>query len=84
MTVWAWFGIGTIALLGLSLFAAIAMAKVLGTISEEVTQLLEEDPWTSAPLMRGIEPSVDDRALVNDQSPKRAGQTPGLRAADKI
>ena len=71
MTVWAWIGLGAIGLIGLSFGAAFVIARILGAMGEELTQLLEEGAWASAPLTRGIERPVEDQPLV-------------LRAADKI
>jgi hypothetical protein len=52
MTLWAWIGVGISGLVALSLVASLAIARILGTISEEITELLDAEPWASAPLKR--------------------------------
>jgi hypothetical protein len=56
MTVWAWIGVGVAGLLAVSLVVGLAIARVLGTISGEIGQLLEAEAWTLAPLTRETEP----------------------------
>ena len=52
MTVWVWIGVGLAGLLAAPLLVGLAIARILGTIGNEVAQLLEAEPWTSAPLTR--------------------------------
>lgn len=52
MTVWVWIGVGLAGLLAASLLVGLAIARILGTIGDELAQLLEAEPWTSAPLTR--------------------------------
>jgi hypothetical protein len=54
MTVWGWIAIGAFVLMGVSLLVGLAIARILGTISDEISQLLDEDAWSSAPLARAI------------------------------
>jgi hypothetical protein len=50
MPMWAWIVIGAGAVLGLSVLVGLAVGTVLGSISREVSELLEIEPWSSAPL----------------------------------
>jgi len=55
MSVWAWIGVGVGALLISSVVIALGIGAVLARIGDEVTQLLEMERWTSAPLTRSPE-----------------------------
>jgi hypothetical protein len=66
MSVLVWLGVGLAGLLAVSLLVGLAIARMLGTIGDEIAQLLETEPWTSAPLTRAVDPPVDDL------SPRRA------------
>jgi hypothetical protein len=55
MTMWVWIGVGLAGLLAASLLVGLAIARILGTIGDEITELLEAEPWTSAPLTREVE-----------------------------
>ena len=50
MPLWAWTVIGAGALLGFSVLVGLAVGSILGSISREVSELLEMEPWSSAPL----------------------------------
>jgi hypothetical protein len=52
MTVWMWIGAGVAGMLALSVLIGVAIARILGIIGAEVAELLEAEPWTSAPLTR--------------------------------
>jgi hypothetical protein len=52
MSVLVWIGVGLAGLLALSLLVGLAIARILGAIGDEAAQLLEAEPWTSAPLTR--------------------------------
>ena len=39
-------------MLALSLLIGVAIARILGMIGEEIAELVEAEPWTSAPLTR--------------------------------
>jgi hypothetical protein len=52
MNVLVWIGVGLAGLLAVSLLVCLAMARILGTIGDELGQFLEAEPWTSAPLTR--------------------------------
>jgi len=66
MTVWGWIAVAAAAFAGLSIGVTLAIAKILGSISAGLNQMLEEESWTSAPVARAVEPPVDDL------SPRRA------------
>jgi len=59
MTVWLWVIVGLASFLALSIAAGFGLAAVLGSISREVSELLESEPWASAPLMRADEPEKE-------------------------
>jgi hypothetical protein len=60
MTMWGWIGVATVAFAGLSVAVALVIARILGSISAGLNQLLEEETWMSAPLTRAVDPRVDD------------------------
>jgi hypothetical protein len=66
MTMWGWIGVATAAFAGLSIVVGLVIARILGSISAGINQMLDEENWTSAPLTRAVEPPVDDL------SPQRA------------
>jgi hypothetical protein len=47
-----WIETGVAAALALSLFIGVATARILGAIGEDIAELLEAEPWTSASLTR--------------------------------
>jgi hypothetical protein len=49
MPVWAWIEIGAASVIALSIVVSLAVAAILGSISSEVSQLLEVDSYASAP-----------------------------------
>jgi hypothetical protein len=63
MTVWGWVGVAAVGLAGLSIGVGFGIARILGSISAGLNQMLEDEGWTSAPLTR---------AAVDDLSPRRA------------
>lgn len=52
MTAWGWVLIGVGSFVTVSLLVAFALARILGTIANEVTELVEQETWASAPLTR--------------------------------
>jgi len=66
MTVWGWIAVAAAALAGLSIGVGLVIARILGSISAGLNQMLEDEGWTSAPLTRAIDPPADDL------SPRRA------------
>jgi hypothetical protein len=53
-----WIVPAVVGLLVSSLSIGIAIARILGTIGEEIAELLEAEPWSSARLTRETEPVV--------------------------
>jgi hypothetical protein len=49
---WLWVVIGAAAFLVLSVAVSIVLAAILGRIGSEVSQLIETEVWTNAPLER--------------------------------
>jgi ABC-type uncharacterized transport system permease subunit len=60
MTMWGWITLAAVAFAGLSVSGALVIARILGSISAGLNQLLEEETWMSAPLTRAVDPPVDD------------------------
>jgi hypothetical protein len=52
VNVLVWIGVGLAGLLAFSLLVALAIARILGAIGDELAQLLEAERWMSAPLTR--------------------------------
>jgi hypothetical protein len=71
MSVWAWLAIGIGAFLGVALALGLAIAHILGRISQDVTDLLETEVWSAAPLTRAIEATqeIASTAPVGSREP---------------
>lgn len=52
MALWQWVLVGLTAALGLSAIAGLMLAAILGSISRDVSRMLETEPWTVAPPLR--------------------------------
>jgi hypothetical protein len=50
MPLWAWTLIGATTVFLLSALVGLAVGAILGSITREVSELLEMEPWSSAPL----------------------------------
>jgi hypothetical protein len=72
MTVWAWIGVATITFIGLTLVVTLAVARILGAIGHRVSELLDEEAWTSAPLARGADEPASVELPMDDLA---AGRT---------
>jgi hypothetical protein len=64
MPMWEWIAIGAGAFLGLSMLVGLVVARVLGVIGREITELYESEEWASRPPSRashdaGQEPAED-------------------------
>jgi hypothetical protein len=55
MTVWGWIAVAAVAVAGLSIGVGLMIARILGSISAALNQMLENESWTSAPLTREME-----------------------------
>jgi hypothetical protein len=75
MMAWEWIAVGVAAPIGLSIALALVLGRILGTINDGASRLLEDERWKSAAVTHKTGPSLDDR------QPRRAGrQAVGLRA----
>ena len=72
MTVWAWVAIGIGAAIGLALLVGLGIARILGSIATDVSSLLDQEQWSSAPLTRAIEEPANDELPTDDVTAKRA------------
>jgi hypothetical protein len=52
MALWQWVLVGLTAALGLSAVAGLMLAAILGSISRDVSRMLEAEPWTVTPPLR--------------------------------
>jgi hypothetical protein len=68
MSVLVWIGVGLAGSLALSLLVGLAIARILGAIGDELAQLLEAEPWMSAPLTRGGEVLAEAREIDSGAS----------------
>jgi hypothetical protein len=73
MSVWAWLAIGIGAFFGVALVLGLAIARILGRISQDVTEMLEAEAWSAAPLTRALEapPEVPSTASTGDRESLR-------------
>jgi hypothetical protein len=55
MSVWGWVLVAAGAAIVFSVAIALALARILGRIAEDVNELLEQEEWSSAPLTRMLE-----------------------------
>lgn len=75
MTIWAWVAIGVAAWLALALLVGLAIASILGRIAQAVSDLVDEEPWASAPLTRDSE-ALEALPAQSSGSPTSRGQRP--------
>jgi hypothetical protein len=61
MSVWVWVLIGAADLITLSLLIGLVAAAILGSISREVSNLLDLEPWATATLTPASEPRLTFR-----------------------
>jgi hypothetical protein len=69
MSTWVWVVVGLAAFLLLSTVIVIAVARILGRIGHDVTELLDFAAWSSAPLARE---HVEDEPASRETVPSRA------------
>jgi hypothetical protein len=60
MTMWGWIAVAAAAFAGVSIAVGLVIASILGSISSGLNQMFEDESWTSAPLTRAVEATVDD------------------------
>jgi hypothetical protein len=58
MTILGWVGVAAVTFTGVALVVTLAVARILGGIGRKITELLDEEAWTSAPMARGAEEPV--------------------------
>jgi hypothetical protein len=59
MSIWTWVAVGGVALLVLPVFVALAVGRILGGIAEDVSKALDQELWSSAPLLRALDEAAD-------------------------
>ena len=64
MPVWAWVVVAATALLAVPLVVALAIARIMGVIADDVTELLEQERWSAAPLTRSLDEPAKTLAAV--------------------
>jgi hypothetical protein len=72
MPFWTWILTGVATAFGLSLLVGLGVAALLGSIAREASELMNLEPWASAPLMRAGE--SDEEVPAEDV---RSSRTPG-------
>jgi hypothetical protein len=75
MTVWGWIAVTAGALIGLSIVISLVIARILGSISSGLNQMLDDESWTLAPLTRAIEPPADDLSSRRATREKQESRT---------
>jgi hypothetical protein len=67
-----WVIVGTGLFFALSVLVGLAIAAVLGRISREISELLENDHWASAPLARDVDEEARQETRAKRRSPLSA------------
>jgi hypothetical protein len=62
MTVWSWILVGAGGFFGFSLVIGLAVATILNNGGRELSELIELEAWTSAPLIDVNDSPVEDVA----------------------
>jgi hypothetical protein len=78
MAAWGWVLVGVGGFLALSLLLSFALARILGRLAQDVTELLEQEEWSSAPLTRTLEAPGEVEGPA--ASPKHAGESSQQRS----
>jgi len=65
MTAWSWVLLGVAALIVVPTLLGLAIARILGRIASDVTQLLEQEEWSTAPLTRMLVEPVETGERVS-------------------
>lgn len=61
MPMWVWIAIGLGSFFSLSIVVVFAVARILGTIGREVSELYEMETWSSMPPARALEDAGDEQ-----------------------
>jgi hypothetical protein len=60
MSIWVWVPIGGVVLMALPIVVGLAVARILGGIAGDVSRALDQELWSSVPLMREMEEAGDE------------------------
>jgi hypothetical protein len=72
MSVWDWVAVGVGLLLAVSILVGFALARILGAVGRQISELMETEAWATTPPARARE---ETPALELDEK--------GARAADR-
>ena len=72
MSTWLWVIVGMGLFFALSVLVGLAVAAVLGRIGREISELLENGHWASAPLARDVDEEARQEARTKRRSPLSA------------
>jgi phosphate/sulfate permease len=78
MPMWNWIAIGVGGFLVLSAAVGLAIARILGTIAEKISELQETDDWAMLPPARAAH---DQPAAETESKQMRAASAPRRRAS---
>jgi len=70
-----WVIVGTGLSFALSVLVGLAIAAVLGRIGREISEMLENDHWASAPLARDVDEDAEKAARPEERVPLAAHST---------
>jgi hypothetical protein len=65
MAVWIWILVAAAGLAALSLIVGLIVARVLGAIGREISNVLQAEVWSYTPLMRGSAGGADIPAEIH-------------------
>ena len=60
MSIWVWVWVGGLALMTVPVLVALPVTRILAGIAEDVSRALDQELWSSAPLMREIGEAADE------------------------
>jgi hypothetical protein len=60
MSVWVLVAIGAVALVLVPVLVSLAVARILGQIAGDASRALDQELWSSAPLMREIDEAANE------------------------
>jgi hypothetical protein len=55
MSIWAWLAVGTGVVIVLPIVLGLTLGRILGQMAREITDVLEAEDWSTAPLTRALE-----------------------------
>ncbi|MBA3735806.1 MAG: hypothetical protein H0W90_11535 [Actinobacteria bacterium] len=61
MPISLWVTVGLVAFLALPLLVSLVVARILGTIGRQVSELYEMEAWSSTPPTRALEDAGDEQ-----------------------